>query len=84
MCLAIPGRVLSISGTDPMMRTARVDFGGIVKEINIAFAPEADVDDYVLAHVGFAITVIDEAEAERVFAHLRQIGELDAEAGEAS
>ncbi len=76
MCLAVPGRVLSLSGDDPLTRTGRVDFGGVVKEINFAFAPEAKIGDYVLVHVGFAITVIDAAEAERVFAHLREIGEL--------
>ncbi len=83
MCLAIPGRVSSVSGDDPLTRVGRVDFGGIVKEINLAFVPEAIVGNYVLVHVGFAITVIDEAEAQRVFAHLREIGERfepDAEA----
>jgi hydrogenase expression/formation protein HypC len=76
MCLAIPGKLLSISGAGDIMRTGRVDFGGVIKEINLAFAPEAEVGDYVLVHVGFAITVIDEAEAERVFEHLRAIDEL--------
>ncbi|MGA2793085.1 MAG: HypC/HybG/HupF family hydrogenase formation chaperone [Roseiarcus sp.] len=79
MCLAIPGKVLTIAGDDPLMRTARVDFGGIVKEINLAFTPEAGLGDYVLVHVGFAITVIDEAEANRVFEHLAAIGEIEAE-----
>lgn len=76
MCLAVPGRVLSVSGDEPVVRIGRVDFGGVVKEINLAFAPEATVGDYVLVHVGFAITMIDEAEAVRVFEHLRKIGEL--------
>jgi hydrogenase expression/formation protein HypC len=77
MCLAVPGKVLSIGGDDPLMRVARVDFGGIVKEINLGYTPEAEVGSYVLVHVGFAITVIDEAEADRVFEHLRAIGDLD-------
>jgi len=76
VCLAVPGRVLSIAGTDPLTRIARVDFGGIVKAINLAFAPEARVGDYVLVHVGFAISVIDEREADRVFAHLRELDDL--------
>lgn len=76
MCLAVPGRVLSLSGDDPITRIGRVDFGGVVKEINFAFAPEAAIGDYVLVHVGFAIAVIDEAEAGRVFAHLREIAEM--------
>lgn len=77
MCLAVPGRILSMSGDDPLTRLGRVDFGGIVKEINLAFAPQARVGDHVLAHVGFAIAVIDEAEAARVFEHLREIGEIE-------
>ena len=77
MCLAIPGRVLSLSGDSPLTRTARVDFGGIVKEINMAFVPEACIDDYVLVHVGVAIGTIDEAEARRVFDYLQQMGELE-------
>ena len=76
MCLAVPGRILSQSGDDPLMRVGRVDFGGVVKEINLAYVPEARIGDHVLVHVGFAITVIDEAEAARVFEHLREIGEL--------
>ncbi len=78
MCLAIPGRVASVSGDDPIMRVGRVDFGGIVKEINLAYVPEARVGDYVLAHVGFALAVIDEAEAGRVFEYLKEIAEIDA------
>lgn len=77
MCLAVPGRVLDIADDDSLMRFARVDFGGVRKEISLAYTPEAQVGDYVLVHVGFAIAVIDEAEAQRVFKHLREIGELD-------
>ena len=78
MCLAIPGRIASVSGDDPIMRVGRVDFGGIVKEINLAYVPEAGVGDYVLVHVGFALTVIDEAEAKRVFEQLSEIAEIEA------
>ncbi|MCB1496277.1 MAG: HypC/HybG/HupF family hydrogenase formation chaperone [Bauldia sp.] len=77
MCLAVPGRILSVTGDDPLMRLGRVDFGGVLKEINLAYTPEAKIGDHVLVHVGFAISVIDEAEAEQVFSHLREIGELD-------
>jgi hydrogenase expression/formation protein HypC len=76
MCLAVPGRIVSLSGDDPLTRVGRVDFGGIVKEINLAYVPEAAIGDHVLVHVGFAITVIDEAEAGRMFEHLREIGDL--------
>ena len=80
MCLAIPGLVLSMTEGDSLTRTGQVDFGGVVKTINLAFAPEASIGSYVIVHVGFAIAVIDEAEARRVFDHLREIGErLDAE-----
>jgi len=81
MCLAVPGRVLTISGDDPIMRVARVDFGGIVKEISLAYTPEAAVGSYVLVHVGFSITVIDEAEAERVFEYLAEISDIEEELG---
>ena len=78
MCLAVPGRILSVCGDDPLTRLGRVDFGGIIKEINLAFVPEACVGGHVLVHVGFAIAVIDEAEAARVFEYLREIGEIGA------
>jgi hydrogenase expression/formation protein HypC len=65
MCLAVPGQVESIGGATPETRTGRVNFGGVVKQINLAFVPEAEVGDYVLAHVGFAISRIDEAQARR-------------------
>jgi hydrogenase expression/formation protein HypC len=73
MCLAIPGRVLSVSGEDPMMRVGRIDFGGVVKEINLVYTPEALPGEYVLVHVGFAMSVIDEVEANRMLDELRAI-----------
>lgn len=76
MCLAIPGQILDITDDDPIMRTGRVSFGGIVKEVNLAYVPEAQVGDYVIVHVGFAISIVDEEEANRVFEYLEQIGEL--------
>jgi hydrogenase expression/formation protein HypC len=76
MCLAVPGKILSISGED-FARMARVSFGGIVKEVSLAYVPEACEGQYVLVHVGFAISVIDEAEAMRTFEVLRQMGELE-------
>jgi len=75
MCLAVPGKIVSTSGED-FARTGRVNFGGIVKEVNLAYVPEAMVDDYVLVHVGFAISVIDEAEASKTFQYLKEMGEL--------
>ena len=84
MCLAIPGRITDISGDDPIMRVGRVDFGGVVKEINLAYVPEARVGDYVLVHVGFALTLIDEAEAERVYEQLNEIAAIEAAQREAA
>jgi hydrogenase expression/formation protein HypC len=76
MCLAVPGKILSIEGDEPFTRSGRVDFAGIVKNINLAYVPEARVGDYVLVHVGFALNTIDEQEANEVFEYLRQMGEL--------
>ncbi len=76
MCLGVPGKVLSIIDDNPMTRRGRVSFGGLVKEVNLAFVPEAEVDDYVIVHVGFGISKLDEAEAIRVFQYLQEIGEL--------
>ncbi len=76
MCLAVPGRILSIDASDRLLRSGRVDFAGIVKQINLAYVPEAKVGDYVLVHVGFALHTIDEQEANEVFEYLRQMGEL--------
>lgn len=79
MCLAVPGQILSITdlpGDDPYDRTARVSFGGIVKEVCLAYTPEARVDDFVIVHVGFALNVVDREEAGRVFEYLKQMDEL--------
>jgi hydrogenase expression/formation protein HypC len=75
MCLAVPGKILSIEGQD-FARTARVSFGGIVKEVSLAYVPEANVGDYAIVHVGFAISLVDEKEALQTFEYLRQMGEL--------
>ena len=76
MCLAVPGKIVSIEGDDPVLRCGRVDFSGVVKQINLAYVPEAKIGDYVLVHVGFAINTIDEEEANQVFEYLRQMGDL--------
>jgi hydrogenase expression/formation protein HypC len=76
MCLAVPGRIISIEGDDPVLRAGRVDFAGIVKRVNLSYVPEASVGDYVLVHVGFAISTVDEAEARQVFAYLKEMGDL--------
>ena len=75
MCLAVPGKVLSITDATSLMRLGKVSFGGIVKEVSLAYVPEAQVGDYVIVHVGFAISRLDEQEAARVFAYLQQLDE---------
>ena len=79
MCLAIPGKIITIDGDDLAFRAATVDFCGIRKNVSLAFTPEVGIGDYVLVHVGFALTRIDEAEAARTFKYLQQIGALEEE-----
>lgn len=74
MCLAAPGEILSIDGDDPMLRNARVSFGGVIKQASLAMTPEARVGDYVLVHAGLAISLIDPEEAA---AMLEAIASLD-------
>ena len=76
MCLAIPGKITSISGEDPLTRIGKVDFGGILKDVSLAYVPEAQLGDYVIVHVGFALSRVDEAEAQQVFEYLREMQEL--------
>jgi hydrogenase expression/formation protein HypC len=76
MCLAIPGRVESVSG-DAFTRSARVSFGGVTRDVSMVFVPQAAVGDYVLVHVGFALEVIDPQEAEKTLALLEEMGGLD-------
>lgn len=78
MCLAIPGKVLEIQAQQEM-RAARVQFGGIVRQVSLAFVPEAKVGDYVMVHVGFAISLVDALEAERTYRALSEMELLAAE-----
>ena len=75
MCLAVPGKIASITGED-LLRAAKVDFSGVLKDVNLAYVPEAKVGDYVMVHVGFAISIVDEEEASKVFGYLKEMGEL--------
>ena len=76
MCLAIPGKVETITGADPLTRMGRVNFGGVIKEACLACVPEARVGDYVIVHVGFALSKVEEEEAQKIFAYLKQMDEL--------
>lgn len=77
MCLAVPGKIVSIEEADAVFRSGRVNFGGIVKNVNLSYVPEAKIGDYVIVHVGFALSIVDEAEAAQVFEYLRQMGDLN-------
>jgi hydrogenase expression/formation protein HypC len=76
MCLGVPGQVLEIIESPVGMTMGKVSFGGVVKEICLAYLPETKVGDYVLVHVGFALSRIDEDEAAEVFRLVQEMGEL--------
>ena len=78
MCLAIPGKIESITGdqNDVLNIKGRVNFGGILKEVSLAYVPEAKVGDYVIVHVGFALSLVDQEEALKVFEYLKKMDEL--------
>ena len=76
MCLAVPGKIDTIVGDDPLSKKGRVNFGGIIKEVSLAYVPEAVVGDYVIVHAGFAISKVDEDEAAKVFQYLKDMNEL--------
>jgi len=78
MCLAIPGKIIEItSHLDETFRTGKVSFGGILKEINLYMTPDAHPGDYVLVHVGVAISKVDEEEANTIFSYLKDMGEVE-------
>ncbi len=73
MCLGIPGKILEVSGDDPLYRTAKVSFGGAVKEVSLATVPDAEVGAYVVVHAGMAISTLNEDEAQEVLSYLDQL-----------
>jgi hydrogenase expression/formation protein HypC len=78
VCLAIPGKIIEIQELN-QMRAARVQFGGIVRQVSLDFVPEAGPGDYVMVHVGFAISRVDSLEAERTYKLLEEMGALEEE-----
>lgn len=78
MCLAIPGKILQISEQNGV-RAGRVEFGGIVSQVCLDFVPEAQLGDYVIVHVGFAISRVDREEAQRTYQALEAMGLLEGE-----
>lgn len=79
MCLAVPGRLVHINDADPTLPQGTVDFGGVRKEIQLAFVPEARIGDQVLVHVGFAIQIVDDVEAARILDALESLEEPNPE-----
>lgn len=79
MCLAVPGKILSIQSGDSGLRMAQVSFGGIGKSVCLEWLPDAKVGDYVMVHVGFALSKIDEKDAEETLRLLHEMGDLDQE-----
>jgi hydrogenase expression/formation protein HypC len=75
MCLAVPGKIISING-EGLNRMGRVSFAGVVKETSLAYVPEAQIGDYVIVHVGFALSKVDAEEAQHVFSYLEAMGDL--------
>ncbi|ELS00795.1 hydrogenase assembly chaperone HypC/HupF [Xenococcus sp. PCC 7305] len=73
MCLAVPGRIISISEDPALFKVGRVSFGGVIKQISLAYVPEAKVDDYVIVHAGFALTILDPEEAKKTLNYIKQI-----------
>ena len=73
MCLGIPGKVLEIQGDDPLYRTAKVSFGGAVKEVSLAALPDVNVGEYVIVHAGLALSTLNEEEAQEVFDALEEM-----------
>ena len=79
MCLGIPARVIEVRRLGDLgLVEGKVDFSGVQKPVNLSFTPEVEVGDYVVVHVGFAISVIDEKEALTTLDYLRELGELEA------
>ncbi len=73
MCLAIPGQIVAINQSDDSLwRTGKVSFGGVFKEISLAYVPEAQVGDYVVVHVGFALSIVDQQEATETLSYLQE------------
>ncbi|MBS0664718.1 MAG: HypC/HybG/HupF family hydrogenase formation chaperone [Verrucomicrobia bacterium] len=77
MCLAVPGKIVEVTEGDPLLRSAKVSFAGVVKQVSLTCTPEAKLGDYVLVHVGVAISTIDPQEAAETFKYLKAMGELD-------
>jgi len=77
MCLAVPGKIISISDKGPLFRTGRIDFSGVTKEVSLAYVPEANVDDYVIVHAGFALSIVDKQEAQASLQAFQELSDFE-------
>ncbi len=73
MCLAVPGKIISMSDGESLSRTGQVEFSGISTQVSLAYVPEAKIDDYVIVHAGFAISILDQEEAEQTLLAFEQL-----------
>jgi hydrogenase expression/formation protein HypC len=81
MCLAVPGKIISLDESNPEIKMARVDFSGVTKEICVQWLPEVREGDYILAHVGMALNIVDEKDALETIELLKEMGDIDPEPG---
>jgi hydrogenase expression/formation protein HypC len=79
MCLAVPGKIVSIDESNPELKMAKVNFGGVSKDVCIQWLDDVNIGDYVLVHVGFALNKVDEKDAEETLRILREMGDIEEE-----
>jgi len=77
MCLAVPGKIISMTDDDSLNRMGYVEFSGISTEVSLAYVPEAQLDDYVIVHAGFAISIVDQQEAQQSLQEFEKLGALE-------
>ncbi len=73
MCLAVPGRIVDVVGNEQFSRMGKLDFGGVSKEVSLAYVPEAKIGDYAIVHAGFAISLVDEEEAKETLEYFKEM-----------
>ena len=79
MCLAVPGKIVSIDESNPELKMAKVNFGGVSRDVCIQWLDDVNIGDYVLVHVGFALNKVDEKDAEETLRILREMGDIEEE-----
>ena len=77
MCLAVPGKIISIDASDPDLKMAKVKFGGVIQDVCVQWIDDAQVGDYVMAHIGTALSKVDEEDAQQMIQSLVEMGDID-------